>query len=104
MTDQPLITQLSQQIATGQRAGGILFVQNAALASCFANRIPAIKAVVGTHAKSVEIGVKELGANVLILEYSQLGSNAMSQYINQFLQGDRSNASRVERQLKELSR
>src|SRR5690606_3822619 len=51
-----VIREMSQQISAGQIAGGLLFVPNAAVAMCFANRCSSIRAVVGTCGEAVEQG------------------------------------------------
>ena len=95
---------IAQRIARGRVAGGVLFVRSAALAACFANRCPSVRAVVGTCTGAVEQGVKQLGANVLIVEYPYHGPESMRQMIDAFVKTPRPNLSQVERQLKELSR
>jgi ribose 5-phosphate isomerase RpiB len=95
---------LAQRIARGKVAGGVLFVRSAALAACFANRCPSVRAVVGTCTGAVEQGVKQLGANVLIVEYPYHGPESMRQMIDTFVKTPRPALSQVERQLKELGR
>lgn len=95
---------IARRIASGKVAGGVMFVRSAALAACFANRCPSVRAVVGTCTGAVEQGVKQLGANVLIVEYPYHGPESMRQMIDTFVKSPRPALSLVERQLKELGR
>ena len=98
-----VIKQINHQISTQQRAGGILIVESAALAACFANRLPALRAIVGTNTKAIETGVTKLNANLLVLEYPQLGNELTTSLIEQFINTPRSSNTLVNRLLKELT-
>jgi len=95
-------TTLARRIASGQTSGGVLFVRSAALAACFANRCKSIRAVVGTCDGAVEQGVRQLDANVLIIETAQHGADAMRRLIETFTATPRGNNAAVLNQLREL--
>ncbi|QDU72010.1 hypothetical protein Pan265_18700 [Mucisphaera calidilacus] len=64
-----VLTDMAGAISTGRAAGGILFVAQAAKPMCFANRLRGIRAILGHCDGSVRQGLRDLGANVLILEF-----------------------------------
>jgi ribose 5-phosphate isomerase RpiB len=96
------VRQLSNRIRDHKAAGGVLFVHSAAQATCFANRCPNLRAIVGTSDLSVEQGVKLLGANVMIVEYPMHGPRSMRGLIDRFTQTQRKPLPQVEQQLREL--
>lgn len=98
----PVIREISKRIKSGRAVGGILFVPGAAAAACFANRCPALRAVVGTCAGAVEEGIRLIGANVLIVEYPHHGWRAMQEMLERFVREPRPSLSEIERQLQEL--
>jgi len=87
-----------------QAAGALLFVQNAARASCFANRCSSIRAVVGTCGEAVEQSIAELGANCLVIEYPHVGPKAMAAMIDRMLQTHPKAPATIERELADLGR
>lgn len=98
------VSQGAKRVRAGNAAGVILFVDSGALAGCFANRCPSLRAVVGTCGQATCQGVNQLGANTLILEYPHHGYRAMSQMLDTFMNTPRPNLDAVDRQLQELSR
>lgn len=76
-----VVRDLAASIKAGRAVGGLLFVRHAALAMCCANRCASLRAVLGTCKESVEQGVSELGANVLVIEYPFVEPNEMSAMI-----------------------
>lgn len=66
------LVQVVRETADGLRSrslsGGILFVTSAARAGVLANRCPLIRAVVGTCLDALEQGIRQVGANLLIIE------------------------------------
>lgn len=84
-----VVQTIARQIENGQAQGAVLFVRSGALAGCFANRKSSLKAIVGTSLHTVEVGVHQLQANVLIIEYPQAGTGLMGQMLTQFLSGAR---------------
>ncbi len=84
-----IIKRLATSMRDGRAAGGILFVQSAARAACFANRCPSLRAVVGTCGDAVQQGIDQLEANVLIVEYPHQGPQAMRAMVRQFIDAPR---------------
>ena len=103
-----LPVQVVRDIATSIRAqriaGAILFVRNAARAMCYANRCSSIRAVVGTSDEAVEQGIRDMGANVLVIERPQIGPRAMAAMVDRMLQQTPKAPPQVQRELADLQR
>ncbi len=78
------IKNLNQAISSGKVKGGILTVKTSAKAAYLASRYDNMRVVVGSFPKTIEEGVQQLSANVLILEYAYLGKIAMAEMIKLF--------------------
>lgn len=102
MTD--VVRDLASSIKGNRVQGGVLFVRNAARAMCYANRCLSIRAVIGSCDETVEQGINELGANVLVIEYPFVGQRAMAAMVNRFVQQPPRVPPAVERTLAELHR
>ena len=99
-----VVREAGAALKAGQIAGAVLFVDNAARATCFANRCASIRAVVGTCGEAVEQGISELGANVLIIEYPHVGPRAMAAMVDRMLQQQPKAPAQVQRELADLHR
>jgi hypothetical protein len=99
----PVIKALATEVKAGRAAGGILMVQNAATAAVFANRCPSLRAVVGTCLDAVEQGVRQVAANVLIIEYPYKTLQQMKNMLSRFVKLPRSLPEDVRRQIEELA-
>jgi len=99
-----VVRDLAGAVRHHRVAGGILFVATAAKAMCLANRCASLRAVLGTCDEAVEQGVRELGANVLILEYPFVGSRAMAAMVDRFTAQPPQPSPAIERLLADLRR
>ncbi len=99
-----VIRDLAGAIQRHQVAGGVLFVASAAQAMCLANRCLNIRAVLGTCDEAVEQGVRELGANVLVIEYPSVGERSMAAMVDRFTAQLPQASAAMERILAELHR
>ena len=99
-----VVRELAQALKAGQAAGGLLFVPSAARAICLANRCPSIRAVVGTCGQAVEEGLRELGANVLVIEYPHHGPRAVAAMVDRFIAQPIAAPASVQRELADLHR
>jgi ribose 5-phosphate isomerase RpiB len=99
-----VMRHLAEAIKRRATPGGILFVPSAAKVLCYANRCPAIRAIVGTCAKAVEVGIDELGANVLVIEYAHHGPASMAAMVDRIMQQRPQVSPQVQRALSELQR
>ncbi|HEX7008775.1 MAG TPA: hypothetical protein VF184_02260 [Phycisphaeraceae bacterium] len=102
------LVQVIRDLAAGVRQrsvqGGLLFVPSAAQAVCYANRVAALRAVVGTCAEAVEQAVRDLGANVLVVEYPYVKPAAIEQMVQRMLRQPPRPPAHVMRHLVELQR
>ena len=96
------IRHLSDEVDHGHAAGGILIVRHACAAGVYANRCRNLRAIVGTSLPTVETGIAELAANVLILEADQLSLREMKHLILRFAKAPRELRESVVRELKEM--
>lgn len=99
-----VIKELAAAVKTHRVQGGVLFVHHAALAMCMANRCPSLRAVAGTCVEAVDQGVRELGANVLVIEYPHHGLKSMSAMVDRLAAQLVTPPAHVERELSELHR
>lgn len=97
------IKSIAQLLKTEKIAGGILFVGNGALAMVYANRCPAIRAVLGTCLEAVEQGVRLVGANVLVIEHPYKTFQQTKTLMARFVRGKRELHTDVQRDLTDLS-
>lgn len=94
-----LISQLKSQGA----AGGLMFVQSAAVGMLYLNRSPAVRAVLGTNLQTVDVAVRQLAANVLVIEYPGLSLQQMKNLIGRFVKGKRELSPEVRQGLQEVA-
>lgn len=98
-----VIKRLAADVKAGRGAGGVLLVQNGALAVVYANRCPSLRAVLGTCLEAVEQGVQLVAANVLVIEYPYKTLQQMKNLLSRFTRGGREVPEEVRRQLQELT-
>ncbi len=98
-----VLKAMAAEVKSGRAAGGVLMVQNAALAAVYANRCPSLRAVVGTCQDAVEQGVKQVAANVLVIEYPQKTLQQMRNMLGRFVKANRTLSDDVKRQLQDLA-
>ena len=99
----PAIKRIASEVKAGRASGGILLVQTGAAAIVYANRCPSLRAILGTCRQSVEQGVQNLAANVLIIEYPYHSLPQVRNILLPFVRGQREMSDEVKRQLQELS-
>ena len=80
-----VIRHLAQEVRLGRAAGGVLLVRSAARATCYANRCRSLRAVVATSGEAVEIGLRELGCNTLLIETPHHGPAAIAAMLDRIL-------------------
>ena len=96
------IRHLASEVKSGNATGGVLVVKRSAVASVYANRCSSLRAIVGTSLPTVEAGINELAANVLILEADQLTLREMKHLILRFAKAPRELEESVVRELNDL--
>ena len=71
---------------------------------CYTSRCSAIRAVVGTCMEAVEQGIRELGANVLVIEYPYVRPEQIAAMAARMTQHPPNKRPDVERELTDLHR
>ncbi|MEX2216371.1 MAG: hypothetical protein WD768_19825 [Phycisphaeraceae bacterium] len=99
-----VVRELARMIKARQVTGGVLFVPSASRAICYANRCSSIRAFVATCGEAVEQGLRDLGANVMVIEYPHQGRRAMTAMLDRFMQTPPVVPPAVERDLADLHR
>ena len=99
----PAIRHIATEVKSGRASGGVLLVQTGAAAIVYANRCPSLRAILGTCRQSVEQGVQQLAANVLVIEYPFHSLPQVRNILLPFVRGRREMSDDVQRQLQELS-
>jgi len=99
----PAIKRIAIEVKSGRASGGILLVQTGAAAIVYANRCPSLRAILGTCRQTVEQGVQQLAANVLVIEYPFHSLPQVRNILLPFVRGRREMSDDVQRQLQELS-
>jgi len=61
--------QLCGMIRREEVAKGVVFAQDGPVPVCIANKFAGVRAALGTNAATVEEACRELGINVLVIEY-----------------------------------
>src|SRR3954451_10351380 len=98
----PVIRALAADIKAGRAAAGVLLVQSAAAAMVYANRCPSLRAIVGTCLDAVEQGVRQVAANVLVIEHPHRTLHQVKSMLARFVRAGRELPEEVRRQLEEL--
>lgn len=98
----PAIKRLASEIKNGNAAGGILVLQSAASAVVLANRCPSIRAIVGTNLESVEQGIGQIAANVLLIEHPGRTLMQVKNLLSRFAKAKRELSEEMRRQIEEL--
>jgi len=99
----PVIKSLAAEVKSGKVAGGVLLVQSAAQAIVYANRCKSLRAILGTCLESVEQGISQVAANVLIIEYPHKNLPQIRNMLSRFLRAPRTLSDDVKRQIEEFA-
>lgn len=98
-----VIKQISSEVKVGKSAGGILLVQAGASAMVYANRCPSLRAVIGTCLETVEQGIQQVAANVLVIEYPHQTLQQMKNMLSRFVKAKRELSEDARRMLGEVT-
>ena len=80
-----------------------MLVQSGAAAAVLANRCPSLRAVVGTTLESLEAGISQVAANVLVLEYPNKSFSQLKNLLSRFVRARRDVSDDLRRQIEELA-
>ncbi len=98
-----VVKMVAAEVKSGRAAAAVLVVRTGASAVVFANRCPLLRAVLGTSIESVEQGVQQVAANVLVVEHPHLTLQQMKNLLARFLKARREMTEDLRRQLQELA-
>lgn len=99
----PAVKELVAAVKTNTAAGGLFFVQSAAAATLFLNRCPSLRAVVGTKLQNVDLAIRQLAANVLVIEYPAQTLQQTKNLIGLFVKAKRDLSPETQAALQELA-
>jgi len=98
-----VIRRIAAEIKANNAPGALLMTQSAASALVFANRCPSLRAIVGTCLETVEQGLNQVAANVLVIEYPHKTLQQIRNLISRFVKARRELSEETKRSLQELS-
>ncbi|MDB5296252.1 MAG: hypothetical protein JWO31_2235 [Phycisphaerales bacterium] len=99
----PALKAVAAELKKSPAAAAVLVVQSAAAAVVLANRCPSARAVVGTSLEAVEHGIRQVAANVLVIEHPRATLSQVKSMIARFARAKRELSPDVQRQLAELA-
>ncbi len=99
-----LIRDLSRSVRNRSARGGLIFARSAARAVVLANRCAPLRAIVGTCPDAVEQGIKQIGANVLIVEYPYVNAERIAAMAVRMTRSRPAAPPHLERELADLHR
>lgn len=80
-----VVADIQAGVASRRLAGALLFVKQAPLGVYLASRQPALRAASATSGPALEAAFRQLGANVLVLEYPRLPAERMEPLVERFI-------------------
>ncbi|HZZ45134.1 MAG TPA: RpiB/LacA/LacB family sugar-phosphate isomerase [Tepidisphaeraceae bacterium] len=95
--------ELANALKSNSIAGGLVFVQSAATANLYLNRCPAIRAVLGTNLQTLDIALRQVAANVLVIETTAQSLQQLKNLVGRFVKAKRELSPETQRALQELS-
>jgi hypothetical protein len=98
-----VVKSLVSAVRNGTARGGILVVDSSGLASVLANRSKHLRAIVGTSLASIESGLRDVSANVLIIEPAGHTLMTLKNMIARFVRGSGLPSPELERELAGLA-
>jgi hypothetical protein len=99
----PVIRRIAASVKENKASGGLLLVQSASAAVVLANRCASLRAVVGTTLESLEAGISQVAANVLVVEYPSKSFSQIKNLLSRFVRARRDVSAELKRQLEELA-
>ena len=99
----PVIRRIAASVKENKASGGLLLVQSASAAVVLANRCASLRAVVGTTLESLEAGISQVAANVLVVEYPSKSFSQIKNLLSRFVRARRDVSVELKRQLEELA-
>jgi ribose 5-phosphate isomerase RpiB len=97
------VKSLSSDVSAGKIDGGILLVKSGATAMILANRCSSLRAVLGTCIDSVEQGISQMAANVLVIEHPYVTLMQARNLMARFVKGKRKPTTEIENLIAQVS-
>lgn len=94
---------IAESVKQGTAGGGILAVTAGAQAMLLANRCPHLRAVLGTSLQTVDAGIEQIAANVLVLEHPRLTLMQARNMLQRFARATREPGEDLKRQLQVMA-
>lgn len=98
-----VVKHVAAELKAGRASGAVLIVHSAATAMLYANRCPSLRAVVGTCLDSVEQGIQQVAANVLVIEHPYKTLQQIRNLLGRFVRAPRTISEELRQQLQELA-
>lgn len=98
-----VVKALSDDVKSNKIAGGILLVKSGAVAMVLTNRCSSLRAVLGTCLESVEQGIQNCAANVLVLEHPYITLMQARNLISRFVRAKRQLPDEVNKLIAEVA-
>jgi len=98
-----VLRKIAAEIKSNNAPGALLMMNSAASALVFANRCPSLRAIVGTCLETVEQGLNQVAANVLIIEYPHKTLQQIRNLIARFVKAKRELSEETKKSLQELT-
>ncbi len=93
-----------ESIKNKSAVGAIFVVDHASVVTPLANRSPHLRAIVGTSIGAIDLGLTQLGANVLIIEPGNLPLMMIKNLITKFIRSPRGLSEELAKALVELGK
>lgn len=98
----PVLKKIAALVKQQKSTGGILLVESGAAAVVLANRCPSLRAILGTTLESLEAGISQVAANVLVLEYPNKSLSQLKNLLSRFVRAKRVLSEDLQKQIREL--
>lgn len=98
-----VVKHLASEVKAGRAAGGIIAVTAAAEALVYANRCSTLRAIAATSMAAVETGVRDVAANVLVIEHPRAMLMQVRNMLMRFVRGRRAPGEALLRRLRDLA-
>ncbi|WP_432800245.1 hypothetical protein [Poriferisphaera sp. WC338] len=98
-----IVQKLERMLCEKDVCGGLIFVPDASRAALYMNKSPHIRAVIGRCAQSLSEAQKQLGPNVVIIEYPYTKGNVIKDLVSQMMRSIPQPQPLVERELQQLT-
>ena len=98
-----VVKSIAGEVKAGRASAAVLMVQTGASVVVYANRCPSLRAVLGTCLESVEQGIQQVAANVLVIEYPHRTLQQMKNMLSRFVRAKHDLPEDVRRQLQEMA-